>query len=350
MNDGKEREKGHYLFGSKPHPAKYVVEEKKARNHGLAYFRKALKNRKESNVEAKRGIRTICPCSRKCFRKFTDESCSLLCQDFYRSGVIDDRRQFITRFVYPKVKVQRGDNTKTRTSNKYFIPSFYGVAPYKRRYVIEVCRRFFLAALNTTEYFVRWTLKKKVKNGWLIEKDKRGGSRQRNAISHQSFNEVCQNIASTSTIPPHYRREKDAGKMYVDSFHTISSMYRTYLTEKLAREEEIQLERETDLPVYVPKSVSLGVFYAIRRSYFPFLKFRRPKRDTCRTCLRFQGLDKQYLDRHPKLRLDYAHHRTSSNVARFEKLNDKLRALNPNSKSMCIYFDFEKNLESPCCK
>ena len=343
-----------FLFGKgsgkQNHPAKYALAEKEARNSGKAYHRKALKNRKEKEVEAKVGTRVICKCKRKCFRKFSNADCVNLCKDFYQSGKLEDRRRFLAQFIVAhKVPLKR-DNFTYRSRYQYQLPSFYSLPQYQSVGKIEVCRLFFTNALSTTKRFIHWTLEKKIKKGWLVEGDKRGGVRMVSITPEGSFNEVCQHVRSISSLPSHYTRKGNDTIKYIDGFTTVRSLFNSYLNEKLQTMNAFAQHRVDNIPVDLPPKVSYYVYHAIFRTYFPNIRTRRPLRDKCKSCLRFNSLDTQYLYRNPVLAEEHAHHIVRKDVARMEKLNDKILAAYPNSKFQCVFFDMQKNLETPCCK
>ena len=225
--------KPRYLYSKCSHarPANYATKEKNHRNSGKPYRRKALKNRKPTLVKGKKGQQVICSrpqCKLNCFEKFSASSCIKIADCIWKTNSVHERRHFVARYVWYNL-VDSGKRWK------YFLPIKYTNANFQDENMevthVLVCRQFFCGATALSFDFIRWTVDRKLVDGWQVEADKRGGARK--GMSEEKFSEVANHINSVERLPGHYgRRGFNTKKQFIDAFINRKKMWNSYCNER----------------------------------------------------------------------------------------------------------------------
>lgn len=220
--------------------SKWMLEEKRKRNHGLFYYRREIVNkgtgkivRPAKAVPPKVSVKVHCTCELKCWRKFQSQSLDSLCEQFYETGRIEDRRNFILRYC-----------SQFKRAGFYNKKVIYSL-PVKASMIneqqagsdrVRVCRKFFLAALDVSGLFVYYTLNVKQSSlGTYALPDLRGkASKPTRALSARQFMRVAEHVDKVKKLPSHYGRAR-SNKIYVPSDCTMGSLFRNYITANSGR-------------------------------------------------------------------------------------------------------------------
>lgn len=223
-----------------------------------------------------------------------------------------------------KIKRRRPSKTESVRSTRevtirYTIPDGEGD-------VLEVCRKTFLDIFGFTARRVATLIKFK-KAGSMEYVEKRG-----NKLKHRKYNEVDEQsvVDHVNSFPrevSHYSREK-TDKEFLSQDLNVHRMYAAY-SEKF------------------PESKVTYRFYSkVFKKYFPNLRFRQLRSDTCKTCdLLNAELKCDPRNREKKFQLEHHHRKAEQAMATMK--NDNVSSQFPSSEMCCAAMDLQKVLSLP---
>lgn len=248
--------------------------------------RKHLRNSGESYVGVKGKIVPKkmcedfdCHCRLKCSQNISyAERCKNF-QKFYSNAAWETQTAILAsavKVVRIKRKRKQQDSRRSET-REYYLKS--------ESNDVLVCKAMFMKTLDVNSTRIhRALLKAKNENSFT---DKRGKAKPANATSDDKLLKVRQHIESFPAYKSHYRRSDTPDCKYLSSELNMTKMYEMY---KKSIENEHRLENHDDsVDAWQAKCVSINTYKRIFRRDFN-LKFKSPKKDTCKKCDRLKIL------------------------------------------------------------
>jgi hypothetical protein len=267
-----------------------------------------------------------CPqsCPRKCSSKVSEAERREIFNHYY--SILDHSRKwdFIGRLVKSspvKRRTTNDDHSRRQNSFSYFLQ----LSNNER---VEVCQRFFVSTLAISQQVVKTALSKMKNKGGVISPDKRGKYAKKRVIDSAVRDNVKAHIASFKTMESHYTRKRSKSKFLPDNLN-VRKMHTLY---KIMRGD-------------IPKTANLRQYRDIFKADFN-LKFFKPKKDQCSTCLNWKNRTTQEKNKKGEEEKFQKHidNKTKGNEL---KEADSARALE-EKKELCVAsYDFQKILHCP---
>lgn len=270
------------------------------------------------------GVNFRRPCNHKSNSKF---KCSSVTIDqvllnrklLYKSTNKIDQDIYLTRLLTPHEPQRRGNYVPKPTGKKVnrILSAVYYV--YKKKKLVCVCKKFFLATFNISK--ARVNIINRTLNAGDTPAEKRGGDRK-SSKSVERKNHVRAFINKLPAVESHYNRKKNK-RVYLSSEWNVKKIFQVYNDS-------------------VPQKfkVSRTMFYAIFNDFN--IGFSSPASDVCTSCTLWNNKIK--IEKDP----------LKKQVAIIEKRVHKLRAKCfyslmktevPNSKTFC--FDLQQQQPLP---
>jgi len=224
------------------------------RNAGEAYT-----NTKEKANPGKQCKWVECKCHNNCSTTISFQERKKNFDFFYSNKNWETQTGIIQASVKVKTVTRRrqpeaeGAKKKSQT-REFFLRSSNGVD-------VKVCKTVYLNSLGLDSARVHRALKKG-REGTV--EDRRGKHRPSNAKSAATINKVKEHIESFPAYKSHYRLGDTPNRKYLSSDLNLSKMYDMYLAKNLE------------------EKVSISKYRRIFETYN--LKFKSPKKDTCKIC------------------------------------------------------------------
>jgi len=285
-------------------------------------------------VSAKSVKLVNCKCRLKCNENFSDNSRSMINQEYYALGDYKRQKDFILQnIVVRKTKTRQvkyrtnADGSEDLTNAKHTSVAYYLPLEESKK---RVCKNMFLKTLSISNRAVLTAIANKTEAGIFAGSDGRGCQPSRNKTAVEVMNAVHEHISSFPKTESHYCR-KDTNRQYLESGLTVKKMYSLYLDMCKKKYGEMH------------KPVSEAIY---RRTFVEEynLGFYHPKKDQCSECTKFNLMSAEDKERN---RNDIKQHKERNEEAQADKATDKRRAIE-NSKFHSVTFDLQSVLQVPC--
>lgn len=126
------------------------------------------KDRKILKTNESRTLKPACTCKRKCYEKLTEVDRLIIFDDFWKNHCSSkEKRQYIADRI---AKIKRTNEKDMRRRRNYTLRYTLRVQDIN----IQVCQVMFLNTLSIDEWFMRYTINKKIKVDGGVEPDRRG--------------------------------------------------------------------------------------------------------------------------------------------------------------------------------
>ncbi|KAJ8049014.1 hypothetical protein HOLleu_01555 [Holothuria leucospilota] len=294
-------------------------QRQRLRNSGMEYV-----TRKGKRVPKKSPLPMVCKCRYHC-KEFSQETRSLICDEFYAIGDSCRQKDFICSMisvepVKRRVTLRKNQLRKIR-GNSYIYSLKNGTS------MLRVCQSFFCRTLAISTSVVQTALKNMGPVGnFVLAKNNRKGKNAPNKLDERRIEVVKEHINSFPRIEPHYCR-KDTKKQYLCRDLSQAQMYRLYVEH--CQERGIEPVRESMYRHIFVTEFNLRCFI--------------PKKDQCTTCNKFQNADDQEKEHQRK---DYEAHKEREKESMEEKEADKRRVKEDDSFHS-VTFDLQALLSTP---
>ncbi len=252
-----------------------VDGRKKKRNTSQKSKRKELRESgmeyttKKGKVVPAKSLKAACTdkCLRKCSSHFTPEDRAKLFDEFWKTSKLQ-QKEFILKFVKKETttRLTVAHPSRRQFSRMYFLP--------KEDETIQVCQRFFLATLDITPKFLRYTENCSSSVLHTAKKDMRGRQTPKNRTPPRSLQHLREFIESLPAVEPHYTRNSGGKKYLPESAENLSKIYRVY--------KEYCTSKKF-------KPVSDFVFRKVFSTEYN-IGIHVPKKDKCAECLKNKSL------------------------------------------------------------
>lgn len=301
-------------------------QAKRLKDAGKVHVSVRGKHRKEKMLQAGCSHK----CKRKCHNNFNEVERKEILKKFW--ALEDHSRQwcYISSHVRAEKVMRRtvhllhSEAPRRKFSYTYFLPMDGRLE--------QVCQKFFLGTLDISERWVRTAMTKIIQNHGAIPKDNRGKIKKPSVASINMRNDVINHIKSFATVEGHYTRKNSKSR---------------YLPETLNRRIMHSMYKIMKQGQSATKIASLRQYRDIFKKEFN-LKFFRPKKDQCNTCLSWKH--KRPHERTPEAARRYEKHIEDKKISQDLKAADiDLIKNSPElQKTLCVLScDLEKVLMCP---
>ena len=277
-----------------------------------------------------------CNCRWKCKGKINSEDLRKNFEIFYNNASWETQTAILANAVkIVSIKRKRaGKDSRKGQSREYYLKA--GTED------VRVCKAMFMNTLQVDSARIHRALKK-AKSGTLV--DKRGKHVPANSTSSEALSSVHRHIRSFPCYSSHYERNRVPDLNYLPCDLNLRKMYCLY-KEMIKQENSSTAEWEKHC---VSETTYKRIFY---RDFN--LKFKSPKKDTCKTCdqLKIQidvennkqtTMENQEELKRLKCKQELHHRQVESSTASREKDSRDAR----EGKIHAISFDLEKTFPLP---
>lgn len=302
--------------------------EKQLRNRGKTYTTSSGKIIKEKPFVPQ----VACHCSHKCGENYPVGDQHKTFRKFYNTLDWQGKSLFIADHigVHPTATKKSRYNPilplKDRNySRDYYLDDESGKS-------VRVCKNFFMRVLQISSSKIQRAISKQIENR-IHPGDKRGKKAPKNKSNESDVEFVVEFISSIPQYESHYTRKKSQ-KKYLSPGLTIKKLYIEYCS-KCSDANRNRL--------------SETMFRKIFNTRFN-LSFKRPKKDTCKTCDSLNIESKRLIV--STVRMDEISRQKEKHFSIAEKIksdfnSDVEHARCSESQTAVLTFDLQKTLETP---
>lgn len=269
-------------------------------------------------------LQKICKCKNQCHKLDHDMKLSLF-EKFYREDLKTQRTYLMGLLQLHNIKRRRHGNytvpsdSRRQTTITYVVPKGDGT-------LIPVCKKTFSDIFAIT--------KKEIET--LINKKKHGDTSFRdNRTSHKSLKYTEEDVLRVREHINMFPRD--------ESHYTRAKSTKEYLSPDLNIHRCYKAFNE----LHPGKQVTYKFYRKVFRRYFPDLKFKRPRTDTCKVCDRLSAVvrSQNAQSRSAKATLELHHRKAES--SRQIMATDREQSQLPGSNTMTIAIDLQQVLFVP---